>query len=163
MTREVVLELWLEGGRLNTIARLLGEDPHGVEDAVRMELNRLRNENTQDQPEPCSPAPAEARTEAADSSPRPARNRAAAMKRDPVRRRIEAALDLTGYPEVLQDPRAETQRDIFDALKRQPQTVTQLAQELERDSGKVFQAIQKLRAKNLIRGSETTPVVWRIA
>ena len=92
MTREVVLELWLEGGKLATIARLLNEDSDGIEDAIRMELNRIRDEfqpgAAQASAEVPEETPAKARKGAAHSSDRPARretNHAAALKRSPAR------------------------------------------------------------------------------
>ena len=168
MTRGVVLELWLQGGRLHTIAQLLGEDASGIEDAVRMELCRIRDEH---QPEPNAaapadpaPSPAPKAKRAAPSSGRPARrNHAVEMKTDPVRRRVEKALDLTTYPETLRDPSADSQRAVYDALLTGPMVLHDLQVETGLNSCKVFQALQKMRNKNIVRGSEDTPVVWRLA
>ena len=169
MTRALVLELWMQGGNLHTIAQLLGEDPIGLEDAVRMELRRIRDEFQPAEGQP--PAgkvalPAPPALEAGDSSPRPGRNRAAEMKRDPVRRRVAAAseaLDLTGYPAALQDPRATSQRAVLGKLRMRPMTLGEVAKETGLASANVWAALASLRGKNLVRGSEDTPVVWRLA
>lgn len=170
MTREVVLELWLQGGRLCTIAKLLGEDPHGVEDAVRMELQRIRDE-FQSEPNAAAPAEPEAlpppqRAKRAASSFEPSarrKNMAGERAAAQVRRRIGAALDLTGYPASLQDPRAERQRKVYDALKAAPSTTMELQGQMNLTSANVSSTIHALRAKGLIIGSETIPVAWRLA
>jgi len=174
MTRPVLVKAFMEGASIATLAQLLGHDAADLEAGLRQGLIEI----SQDQPEPRQTAPAEPETRptppaapkrAGASSPRPARqkNYVAQLTKDIVRRRVESkagdVLDLTGYPAPLQDPRAETQRAIYDALRREPHDLHALQIATGRTSSKVFQAIQKMRNKNLVRGSETTPVVWRIA
>ncbi len=158
MTREVLVRAFLEGASIATLAELLGHEATDLEAGLRQGL--IEGIAEQDRPA------VDAAPKGGDSSPRPARNHAAAMRLNPGRKRVAkavAALDLTGYPAALQDPRAETQRDIYDSLKGRQQTTTQLSHALELDSGKIFQGIEKLREKNLVRGSEDTPVVWSLA
>lgn len=176
MTRSVLVKAFLEGASIATLAELLGHDAADLEAGLRMGLVEI----SQDQPAPAHlpadsadltpPRQAQTRVEAISSSPRPAApNHAAEMKRNPVRRRVDRAiqavqaLDLTGYPDSLKDPRADTQRAVYDALKQEPQTSTQLARALSLDSAHVCGALNKLRVKNLVYGSEDTPVVWRLA
>ncbi len=44
MTRDAVLTAWLEGARIGTLARIVNEDPVGVEDALRHELRNIQQE-----------------------------------------------------------------------------------------------------------------------
>ena len=177
MNRNALIAAWLDPS-IQNLAALIGEDAAGVEYAIRHELLRVKQEHEIQQAEAEPPAeravtegnpsPRKA-SEAGASSPRPARqkNHAAEMKRDPVRRRmaaaISAALDLTGYPASLQDPRAETQRRVYDAVKEQGGTTVELSGRTGLTSDNISTTLSALRSKNLVRGSETTPVVWRVA
>lgn len=165
MTRAVVVKAFLEGASIATLAELLGHDVADLEAGLRMGLIEIQTAEAEPPAEkvalPAPPAP-----EAGASSPRPARNHAAEMKRDPVRRRVAAvneALDLTGYPAALQDPRAETQRRVYAALSLSPATTMQIQERSNLPNVNVSSALQALRVKRLVIGSETTPVVWRIA
>lgn len=177
MTRTVLVEAFMEGASLGTLAKLLGETPENLEHGFRQGLIEIRD-GSRDQPVADAPlaeraaatAPRQARNGADSSSGRPARH-AGALKRSPARKRM--AVDVTlpdgttveysTYPAALHDPRAETQRAIWDALKSGEKTTTMLSAEIGHNSSNVVQAIQKMRNKNLVRGSETTPVKWRQA
>lgn len=179
MTRPVLVRAFLEGASIATLAELLGHEQADLEAGLRMGLIEIRDaeggSSSQDQPaadaalaEGAAPSskPRQARNGADSSSGRPARH-AGALKRSPARKRmaadVEAAAEskFSGYPESLRDNRAETQRAVYDALTMRERTTTDIAEELQMGSGAVFQAIQKLRDKNLVVGSETTPVKWR--
>jgi hypothetical protein len=162
MTRAILVKAFLEGASMSTLAALLNEKPEDLEFGLRAGLQEIRDE--------AGGQPAQQAQSGAGSppaAPAPLRNHAAAMKKSAVRRRIAAAtdktLDLAGYPAALQDLRATTQRAIYDQLKQAPQTIAQLAVATQIDSGKIFQGMQKLRDKNMVRGSEDTPVIWRLA
>ncbi len=158
MTREVLVRAFLEGASIATLAELLGHEATDLEAGLRQGL--IEGIAEQDRPA------ADAAPKGGDSSPRPARNHAAAMRRNPVRKRVAAAvstaLDLTGYPAELQDPRAETQRKAWDSLS-EPGTLVELSARSGISSQNLSTTLSALRAKNLIKGSETTPVVWRRA
>lgn len=173
MNRAALIAAWLEPS-IENLAVLMGEDAAGVEYAIRHELLKMKldNEIQPAEAEPPAdvvalPAPPKA-PKAGASSPRPARrNHAAEMAASPVRKRIAAtmnsALDLTGYPESLQDPRATSQRAVLDALKSGPMTLGQVAEATGLESSKAWATLGALRQKNLVIGSEDTPVVWRLA
>jgi hypothetical protein len=165
MTRPVLVKAFLEGASIATLADLLGHEVADLEAGLRQGLIEI----SQDQPKPQPPASAEPealpapparRAAAAESSPRPARRNQAARR---AKSEDSGALDLTGYPESLQDPRATSQRAVLDALRRGPMTLGQCAEAAGLVSAKAWAALAALRQKNLVRGSEDTPVVWRIA
>lgn len=72
MTRDAVLSAWLEGARIGTLARIVNEDPAGVEDALRHELRSIREEYQPSVSAEPAPLPTARKAQAADSSPSPA-------------------------------------------------------------------------------------------
>ena len=82
-------------------------------------------------------------------------NAAAAMRRSAVRRKIakeSEALDLTGYPESLRDPKAVDMRAVWDALRAKPLAFGELmaAAGINPDGSTAYGALSRMREKCLI-------------
>jgi len=145
MTREDLLACWISGAPLAALARLLGEEPEALEDGLRMELRRL----------------AEAERPAERSAP----NRSGAAKSSTARKpggsaSSPAAADLSGYPKPLQDPRAVTQRAVWDALTDAPQTVRELAKRAGLELPAADSAVRALRRHGLACTNGDVPAQW---
>jgi hypothetical protein len=163
MTRLILVDAFMEGASMETLAKLLGEELDDLQAGLRQGLHEFRD---QFQPEVAGPqaesagatAPRTVRTEAADSSPRPVRRKKAAAKAF-----TDTVNDFSGYPEEIRHHLNETGRAIYDALRTKPQNVIEIARSTGFESNAVAMGLRRLRDKNLVRGSEDTPVVWRLA
>lgn len=163
MTRDAVLSAWLEGARIATLARVVNEDPEGVEDAIRHELRTIREEYQPSVSAVSAPLTTARKSRAADSSPLPEPNHAAAMRKSPARRAVERIVDdLSDYPESLRNPLAKAQRAIYDALRSGPKTTLTLAPLTGLTSATVSTTLYTLRDKRIARGDECMPVNWSL-
>jgi DNA-binding transcriptional ArsR family regulator len=154
---EALVQVFRSGASMEHIAALLQEPLVLVEFTLRQGLNGT-------QPEPVAvpvesagaTAPRAVRTEAADSSPRPVRRKKAAAP-------AKAADDFIDYPEEIRHHLNVTGRAIYDALRTKPQTVIEIYRSTGIETNAVSMALKRLRDKNLVRGSEDMPVIWRLA
>lgn len=164
MTRDAVLTAWLEGARIGTLARVINEDPAGVEDALRHELRTIREEYQPSVSAEAPPLTTAKVAQAAASSPSPApKNHAAAMRKSPARKAVERIVDdLSDYPESLRNPLAKAQRAIYDALRSGPKTTLTLAPLTGLTSATVSTTLYTLRDKRIVRGDECMPVNWSL-
>lgn len=79
-----------------------------------------------------------------------------ATKRVPASKQTGPVSDLSDYPSALRDPRAETQRGIYDALQRGPLPLVKITEALcdagrQIESSAVMTGLQKLRDKGLAK------------
>jgi hypothetical protein len=154
MTRTILVKAFMEGCSLQTLAALLNEDAVDLEHGLRMGLQELRDE-------------AEVILEPPAPAPSGALNHAAALKRSPVRRRVakhvaEQTDTLANYPSSLHDPRAESQRACYHALKGGPLVMHEIINVTGLDSGATFQALTKLRQKNLAHKQDGWRGAWEL-
>lgn len=177
MTRDAVLTAWLEGARIGTLARIVNEDPVGVEDALRHELRSIREEYQPSVSADPAPLPTARKAQAADSSPSPEPQFLPARKRPTYRNQAKpvhtAELDVqtqfADYPPELRDARAIRMRAVYDALRESPADFAEIEAELERrgfdgDLGRfTSNGVYALRERGLVIPPEVAGGKWRLA
>ena len=158
MTRDAVLSAWLEGARIGTLARIVNEDPEGVEDAIRHELRTIREEYQPSVSAESAPLTTARKARAAASSPLPEPNHAAAMKRSPARRAVEKVMALS---------KADL---IADWLRQEPLTCSDIADRaraamVETDDHEKWASdgLYYMRTKGLVIKPDIPGGQWRLA
>lgn len=158
MINASLVEAFLEGATLNSLAGLLGRSPEAVERDLRTVLIELRAEAALPEIELterplagkslADNQPVAAR-EGSGASASPARH-ASALQRSPARRRAAAdTADLSAYPESIRSSAAVSLRAAYDALRDGPKRVGAVAESTGLSSACAISALSGLRDKAL--------------
>lgn len=147
MTRQNLIEAWLEGACIATLAKLLDEDPLGIEAGIRHELLQIRAEQQDAAPKTNgAPKPATMRQHIAADIDRQKAKRASKIDR---LGKIANGQLLDDYPEPLRHPLAVNQRAVWDAL-RAPAAMGDIELDTGVENGALYQTLMTMRNKALI-------------
>jgi hypothetical protein len=160
MTGSAVLQAWREGASIITLGALLNEEPKGIEDVLRLELERGRGEFRPGPPPPAGNggAPPSKGPRAGRKPGRQPKPAAAPTKAAPA-----PAGEFGAYPERLRDPRSTQLRKVWDVLSGEATPLADICEAMGLPTEEcriVSSALYRLKEASL---AERTDDGWRRA